>query len=68
MAKKTYTLLVATIEDSDGWTRDDVIARKEGDTTFTQEERKSLVNEYSRNLHKDEILCDVYEDIENLAY
>ena len=68
MKKKLYTILVAVIEDDDGWSRDDVIARKEGDTPFTEDEKKSLVEKYSRNLHKDEIICDVYEDLQWLYY
>lgn len=68
MEKKLYTIFVGVVEDSDGWERHDVLGRKEGDTTFTIEERKSLVEQFVKTLHKGQILCDTYEDLEWLYY
>ena len=68
MKKKLYTLLIAVVEEEDGYSHDVEIARHDGDVKFSKDETKELIEKFERTLHKDQILCDVFEEIEWLHY
>lgn len=68
MKKQLYTLLIAVVEDEHGYTHDIEIARHDGDVEFSKEEIKQLSEKFERTLYEDEILCDVFEDIQWLYY
>ncbi len=62
MTKKLITILVAEIEHSNGDMSNYTIARKDGDCSFTEEEKQNAIKKLNGMLDKESIICDVYED------
>lgn len=68
MEKKLVTLLMAIIETPLGETYEEAIGRKEGETTFTQEEIDHAIKVMVRTLGKGYMICDTYEALIKVWY
>ena len=56
------TKLIAIVERPSGDTYEQTISTKYGDEKFTKVEKRNAIDEYIRQLGKDYIICDVYEE------
>ena len=66
MEKKLITVIMAVVEKSNGEIVEYEIARKYGEQTFSEEEKRVALNKLP--LGKRDIVCDVYEDYRKVWY
>ena len=62
MEKKLVSVLVATIENPNGYVYEQTIAQVEGEHDFSKEEKQKAIETIAKRLGKGYIICDVYED------
>ena len=60
--KTLLTVLVAIVETPYGDTYEQTIGRKEGEATFTTQEKENAIENLQRKLGRDYMVCDVYVD------